>query len=100
MPATTIPYHQSKQQTQCDINLPDKPNNNILLNDCINTNPLSNYYDYCNTESSITNQNELNQDNDNETAERTTRSAPPSPTSQKKKQRPTGNSAIPFNKAW
>lgn len=78
-------------KTQCDLNLP----NRSTVNDCINTNPLSNYYDYCNTESPIINQNDSNQNNE----ERTTRSAPPSPTPQKKKQRPTNN-AISFNKAW
>lgn len=109
VPASSLAYsHQIKQQTQCDLNLPNRiPNtthatsaSNISSNliDCINTNPLSNYYDYCNMESSIINQSESNQDND-DTTERTTRSAPPSPTPQKKKQRPTGNN-IAFNKAW
>ena len=79
-------------------------------------NPLSNYFDYCNSELSVIGKGqngsigdshcENYDDEDNEAAaaaaaasERTTRSAPPSPTpAQKKKQRPTANLAL--NKTW
>ena len=85
-----------KQTSQCDLNLLDlRSMSNSSRNDC---NPLSNYYDYCNTESSIINQNSLDENNLNESNERTTRSAPPSPTPQKKKQRPTAN--LSWNKSW
>lgn len=91
--ASNANVNQNIKQTQCDINLPNlKPSNNIK-----DDYPLSNYYDYCNTESSNLNQNyEANLDD--ETDERTTRSAPPSPTPQKKKSRPTTN--LPWNKPW
>ena len=76
------------KQTQCDLNLPDKTTN-------IGCNPLSNYFDYCNDESAMI---QISSGNGEEAEERTTRSAPPSPTPQKKKQRPTGS--IAWNKPW
>ncbi len=86
--------NQNPAKTQCDLNLPS------FHSSSKNGYPLSNYYDYCNTESSNLNQNgEIDENNlDNESSERTTRSAPPSPTSQKKKQRPTIN--LLLGKQW
>lgn len=80
------------------MNLPDLSKS--VFNSTKDCYPLSNYYDYCNTESSNLNQNgEIDEIIlEDESSERTTRSAPPSPTPQKKKQRPTTN--LPWNKPW
>jgi hypothetical protein len=96
-PHQLLQYHSSYQQqpvqlkqTQCDINLP-------------NTNPLSNFYEYCGFEDELVlidkdASNLINNVCGETSTERTTRSAPPSPTPQRKKQRPTGSS--PWNKPW
>ena len=99
------------KQTQCDINLPNIKQSAVSSSamstkDCY---PLSNYYDYCNTMDSsnlmMNRENgeigDLDSNLDNvelSTELRTTRSAPPSPTPQKKKQRPTSN--LPWSKPW
>ncbi len=80
-------------KTQCDLNLPSF--HSSTKNGC----PLSNYYDYCNTESNKNQNDEIDENTfDDKTGERTTRSAPPSPTTQKKKQRPTIN--LFLSKHW
>lgn len=89
-----LTQHPNKQKQSQNIQASSlKP---LITKDCY---PLSNYFDYCNTESSNHNQN----DNDenalgDESSERTTRSAPPSPTQLKKRQRPTAN--LQWNKTW
>jgi len=82
------------KQTQCDMVLPSyRP---VATTSTKEGYPLSNYYDYCNTET-VNHNSEIT---DNEAAERTTRSAPPSPTPQNKKQRPTSNMQMWANKTW
>ena len=87
-PSNTLPI----KQTQCDLHLPDK-----TITSNIDCNAFSNYFDYCHADSSMTPMNGGNNE-ETEIIERTTKSAPPSPTPQKKKQRPAG--PIMWNKAW
>jgi hypothetical protein len=94
---SSAPPCQPIKQTQCDLNLPNVANNLI---DC---NPLSNFYDYdygVDMNSLMMDHNVSNDPSnksDEANVERTTRSAPPSPTPQRKKQRPTN---LPWHKAW
>ena len=86
-------FNHVKQQTHCDLDL------NVSL---INRNPLSNYYDYTDMNSLILDKNDANNENINSNEisgeQRITRSAPPSPTPQRKKQRPTAS--LPWHKTW
>lgn len=94
---SSAPPCQPIKQTQCDLNLPNVANNLI---DC---NPMSNFYgyDYGVDMNSLMMDNNVSNDpsskSDEANVERTTRSAPPSPTPQRKKQRPTN---LPWHKAW
>ena len=99
---SSVPIFQPIKETQCDINLPSLSNPSAATKYPTNSNQLSSLYDYDEEMDSLMGHNPVSNNTNGVSNDgidqRTTKSAPPSPTPQRKKQRQTTN--LPWNKAW